>query len=88
MGVGLLYRQGYFHQYLTNDGYQFEDYPDLDFGMLPVMPARDEKGVQRQIRVEVNRQPVLLSIWKVQVGRILLYLLDANLPRTAPKIAK
>ncbi|HEX9108634.1 MAG TPA: DUF3417 domain-containing protein, partial [Longimicrobiales bacterium] len=41
VGVGLLYRQGYFHQYLTNDGYQFEDYPDLDFSLLPVQPVRD-----------------------------------------------
>lgn len=80
VGVGLLYRQGYFHQYLTNDGYQFEDYPDLDFGMLPVTQIRDESGAPKTIHVEVARQHVYAYIWKVHVGRVVLYLLDANVP--------
>jgi len=49
VGIGLLYRQGYFHQYLTNDGYQFEDYPDLDFGILPITLLRNDRGAPIQI---------------------------------------
>jgi starch phosphorylase len=79
VGIGLLYRQGYFHQYLTNDGYQFEDYPDLDFGVLPTVLLRDERGVPKQIGVEMDKRTVSAQIWKVQVGRVPLYLLDANI---------
>ena len=80
VGVGLLYRQGYFHQYLTNDGYQFEDYPDLDFSTLPVSPVRDEAADQLTVQVEVGGHPVLAKVWKVLVGRVVLYLLDTNHP--------
>jgi starch phosphorylase len=80
VGVGLLYRQGYFHQYLTNDGYQFEDYPDLDFSMLPITKVRDDKGEELLIKVDVGGHNVNARIWKVQVGRVPLYLLDTNHP--------
>ncbi len=84
-GIGLLYRQGYFHQYLTNDGYQFEDYPDLDFGMLPITLLRDPQGAPRQISVEMDHHSVHAQIWKAQVGRVPLYLLDANVPENRPE---
>jgi starch phosphorylase len=85
VGVSLLYRQGYFHQYLTNDGYQFEDYPDLDFGALPITLVRGENGAPQQISVEMDRRNVAAQIWKVQVGRVPLYLLDANVPENRPE---
>lgn len=85
VGVGLLYRQGYFHQYLTNDGYQFEDYPDLDFSMLPVEHARDKDGQQRTVSVDVGGFNVICNIWKVAVGRVTLYLLDTNHPHNRPE---
>ncbi len=80
VGVGLLYRQGYFHQYLTNDGYQFEDYPDLDFSLLPIAPVRDEQGAHKTVSIDVGHHPVDAYIWKVSVGRVTLYLLDTNVP--------
>lgn len=79
VGIGLLYRQGFFHQYLTNDGYQFEDYPDLDFGILPITPLRDERGLPMQISVEMDKHTVSAQVWKIQVGRVPLYALDANI---------
>lgn len=85
VGIGLLYRQGYFHQYLTNDGYQFEDYPDLDFGVLPITMLRDDQGNPRQIDVEMDHHVVHAQIWKVQVGRVPLYLLDANMSDNRPE---
>lgn len=78
VGVGLLYRQGYFHQYLTQDGYQFEDYPDLNFAELPITPVRDDKGQHLMISVDVGGHEVIVYVWKVQVGRVVLYLMDAN----------
>lgn len=78
VGVGLLYRQGYFHQYLTNDGYQFEDYPDADFAMMPVTPARDNSGQHLTVHLDVGGHSVAACIWKVIVGRVTLYLLDTN----------
>ncbi len=85
VGVGLLYRQGYFHQYLTQDGYQFEDYPDLDFSLLPVNPIRDEEHRPVTIKVEVGGHEVEAMLWKSTVGRITLYLLDTNLTRNRPE---
>ena len=54
VGVGLMYREGYFHQYLTQDGYQFEDYPDLDFSTLPILAVRDKDGQHLTITVDIR----------------------------------
>lgn len=80
VAVGLLYRQGYFHQYLTNDGYQFEDYPDLDFATLPISRVNTDDGQQLHVDVEVGGHNVHCYVWQVRVGRVTLYLLDANHP--------
>ncbi|HOA75907.1 MAG TPA: alpha-glucan family phosphorylase [Phycisphaerae bacterium] len=85
VGVGLLYRQGYFHQYLTNDGYQFEDYPDLDFSQLPLQAVRDDDGNQLTVSIDVGHHPVDAYIWQVTVGRVKLYLLDTNVPTNRPE---
>jgi glycogen phosphorylase len=80
VGVGLLYRQGYFHQYLTSDGWQLEDYPNYEFHQFPITPARDAEGEPIRIEVEIRGRPVLAQIWLCQVGRIPLYLLDSDIP--------
>ena len=85
VGVGLLYRQGYFHQYLTQDGYQFEDYPDVNFSQLPVTPVRDKDGRHLTINVDVGGHNVVTLVWKALVGRVVLYLMDANLPTNRPE---
>jgi starch phosphorylase len=85
VGVGLLYRQGYFHQYLTQDGYQFEDYPDLDFSKLPVLPVYDENHQHLTIQVDVGGHEVEAHVWHCKVGRVTLYLLDTNLTRNRPE---
>jgi len=86
VGMGLLYRQGYFHQYLTNDGWQFEDYPDTDFHHLPVALVRDAQGTPVRVTVEMQAHNVSAQVWKVQVGRIPLYLLDADIPENPPEL--
>ena len=79
-GVGLLYRQGYFHQYLTSDGWQLEDYPHYEFHQLPISPERTADGEPVRVEVEMRGRPVSVQIWRCQVGRVPLYLLDADVP--------
>lgn len=84
IAVGLLYRNGYFHQYLNPDGYQQEVYPDIDAPNQPVQRVIDPKtGAQIKIRVDLPGRSVAVCIWRADVGRVPLYLLDTNLPENA-----
>ncbi len=78
VGVGLLYQQGYFRQYLNADGWQQERNPENDFFTLPITLERDKEGKPLVISVDLDNRPVYAQIWRVQVGRIPLYLLDTN----------
>jgi starch phosphorylase len=80
IGVGLLYQKGYFRQYLNIDGWQQESYPDNDFYNLPISPVRDATGNQASFDMELDGRNVKILIWKIQVGRIPLYLLDSSHP--------
>ena len=84
VGVGLLYREGYFRQYLSGDGWQQEFYPELDFYMMPLELEKREDRSRITISVEYPGRTVAAQIWRVRVGRISLLLLDANLPENAP----
>jgi starch phosphorylase len=84
VGVGLLYQQGYFRQYLNADGWQQERYPENDFYNMPLQPVRDAKGDPVHIAVEFPGRSVYAQIWWAQVGRIPLYLLDTNVPLNSP----
>ena len=81
VAVGLLYRHGYFQQYLNADGWQQEYYPDLDLANLPMrqVVGKDKKPIT--VSVELPGRQVHIGIWTVQVGRIPLYLLDTHLPQ-------
>ena len=83
IGVGLLYKEGYFQQYLTSDGWQQERYEINDFDNLPMNLIRKENGEPLTISVTLNDRNVLVQIWKIQVGRIPLYLLDTNVPQNS-----
>ncbi len=83
VGVGLLYQEGYFRQYLNADGYQQESYPINDYSNLPVTLQRDAGGAPIMITVPMPGRQLHAVIWKVQVGRVPLYLLDTNIPENA-----
>ena len=85
VGVGLLYRQGYFRQYLNNDGWQQEYYPENDFYNLPLILERDEAGAPLTFDMEFGPRKFKVRIWRVQVGRVPLYLLDTNLEENSPE---
>lgn len=80
VGVGLLYQQGYFKQYLTPDGWQQERYPANDFYNLPVQPVTGTDGSELIIDVSLAGMAVKIKVWKIQVGRVPLFMLDTNLP--------
>jgi starch phosphorylase len=85
VGVGLLYQQGYFRQYLNADGWQQERYPENDFYALPLKPVTDSEGKPKTISVDLPGRQVFAQIWQVQVGRVLLNLLDTNIPQNSPE---
>ena len=80
VGVGLLYQQGYFRQYLNAAGWQQESYEDNDFHNLPLARERRTDGNPLTVEVDYNGRPVVAQIWRVRVGRVSLFLLDTNLP--------
>ncbi|MFH1223751.1 MAG: alpha-glucan family phosphorylase [Pseudomonadota bacterium] len=79
-GVGLLYTEGYFRQYLNSDGWQQETYPRNDFFTMPISLVRDEAGVAQKISIDMPDGTLQARIWKVAVGRTEIYLLDTNFP--------
>jgi starch phosphorylase len=83
MGVGLMYREGYFRQYLTVDGWQQERYPENDFFNLPLIPELNRDGGAMTIRVPFPGRELHVRIWRIQVGRVPLYLLDTNIPQNS-----
>ena len=79
VGVGLLYQQGYFRQYLNADGWQQEFYPENDFYNMPVQLQTGDDGAPLTIEVAYDSRLVKAQVWKAQVGRIQLILLDTNI---------
>lgn len=86
VAVGLLYRQGYFRQYLNNDGWQQENYPENGFHHLPVERVKNAKRQPVIIKAPANGEQLHAAVWKIQVGRIPLYLLDSNVPENSPAL--
>lgn len=79
VGIGLLYQQGYFHQYLSENGWQSEKYADIDFSNLPLERVKDSSGLPLTVFVELPKGPAYAQIWCADVGRVPLYLLDTNI---------
>jgi starch phosphorylase len=79
VGVGLLYQEGYFAQYLNADGWQQERYPINDFYNMPLHLERHPDGSEIRIEVEYPGRLVYARIWRVQIGTVPLYLLDTNI---------
>ena len=78
VGVGLLYQQGYFRQYLNQAGWQQEAYEDNHFDNLPLRVATGADGEPLTVGVEFPGRTVVARIWEARVGRATLYLLDTN----------
>jgi len=84
VAVGFMYPQGYFHQRLSPDGWQVEDYEQLNWDDVPIQPATMPDGKDCVIAVPLANRTVLVSVWRVHLGRAKLYLLDTDLEENAP----
>ena len=80
VGVGLLYQHGYFRHILTSEGWQMADYPPNDFYNMPIQVERQDDGSPVMVDVDYPEGKAYAQIWRIQVGRIPLYLLDTNIP--------
>ena len=80
VGVGLLYQQGFFRQYLNADGWQQELHPENDFYNMAVELERHEDGTPVTVSVDYPTGATRAQIWRAQVGRVALFLLDTNIP--------
>ncbi len=83
IGIGLLYNQGYFRQSLDADGWQRESYLDADVSKLPIEPALAPDGKPLRVAVETTAETLHARVWRVEVGRTTLLLLDANVPENS-----
>ncbi len=84
VGVGLLYRKGYFRQTIDADGHQEHAYPDYDFTRLPLLRAADANGDPLRVTVPLPGRDLAVEVWVAQVGRVPVLLMDTELPENDP----
>ena len=79
IGVGLLYRQGYFSQTIDAEGRQHAVHNDADFDDLPITPVTHDDGSEVRVTVEMLGRNVTVKVWQARIGHVVLYLLDTDL---------
>jgi glycogen phosphorylase len=80
VGVGLMYRRGYFHQTIDADGHQEHAYPDYDLQRLPVGRVQGRDGEPLIVSLALPERDLHIAVWAVQVGRTPVLLLDTDIP--------
>lgn len=85
VGVGMLYRQGYFRQFLNQDGWQQEENPETDLYQIPLARAKDPAGQKVRVSIDGPSGDIFVEVWQIMIGRIPLYLLDTNLVQNTPE---
>ncbi len=85
VGVGLFYEQGYFRQHLDKEGWQQEEYLDTDISLLPLQIAIGQNGEPVVIEIATRNGPIRAKVWRLNVGRCDLLLLDSNVAGNAPE---
>ena len=83
VAVGLLYKNGYFHQKIDGYGNQETEYRSIDVGMLPIQKVKDAAGQDLMLFVKFPKRRLYLKVWKINVGRVELYLLDSDIEENA-----
>lgn len=84
VAVGFLYTEGYFKQRIMEDGWQEATYTKLSFPDLPVFPVVDQDNDPLLVSVELANHTVHARLWRIQVGRVSLYMLDSDVERNRP----
>ncbi len=83
IGVGLLYRKGYFRQSIDADGHQEHNYPDYDLSRLPLTRVQGADGLPLTVTVELPGRDLSVAVWLAQVGRVPVLLLDTDVAENA-----
>ena len=83
VGVGLLYRKGYFRQSIDADGHQEHNYPDYDLQRLPLGRVQDASGEPLTVSIELADRHLSVAVWLAQVGRVPVLLLDTDIAENA-----
>lgn len=81
VAVGLLYKNGYFHQKINGYGQQETEYHNINLSELPINPVKDENNEELMIYVKFPKRRLYLKVWQINVGRIKLYLLDSDIEK-------
>ena len=84
VGVGLLYHYGYFHQQLDASGWQHEYWTTTDIERLPAALVTRPNGEPLTVQISIRERTVTLQVWRLDIGRVPLYLLDAKRPENHP----
>lgn len=85
VAVGLLYKNGYFHQKINGYGDQETEYINIELSKLPINPVKDKNGEDLIIYVKFPKRRLYLKVWQINVGRIKLYLLDSDIEKNNPE---
>ncbi|MCG6534575.1 MAG: alpha-glucan family phosphorylase, partial [Syntrophales bacterium LBB04] len=85
VGVGLLYKNGFFRQVIDSNGVQLAEYPENDFSTMAVQLVQDDRGNAAQISLELPGRILFANIWEIKVGRTSLYLLNTDVPANTPQ---
>ncbi len=85
VAVGLLYKNGYFHQKINGNGEQETEYHDIDLHDLPINPVKNEDGEDLIIYLKFPKRRIYLKVWQINVGRVKLYLLDSDIEKNNPE---
>ena len=88
VAVGLLYKNGYFHQEIDGHGQQRDIYKTIDINSLPILPVKDENGEDLYIDYELPKGTLYLKVWNINVGRTKLYLLDSDIDKNIDEYKK
>ncbi len=83
VGVGLLYRQGYFSQTIDAEGNQVAMYTDSDFESLPITPVTTPDSQELRVNVDLPCRVVHARVWQARAGHVTLYFLDTDLPENS-----
>lgn len=85
VAIGLLYKKGYFNQKINGNGIQETEYNDIDIENLPIESVKDSEGKDVLVALHFPKKKIYLKAWKVNVGRVELYLLDSDIEANIPE---
>ena len=83
VAVGLLYKNGYFHQKINGFGMQETEYKSVSISDLPIKLVKDSDGKDLMVYIKLPKRRLYLKVWKIEVGRVNLYLLDSDIDENA-----